>query len=505
MSEPLTLGRGVRAAARRYPDKVALQFGDRGLTYRQLVARAGQAGAMLQVRYSVGPGDRIALISSNRTEFIELLVGASDLGASTALLNPRLVNAEVAAVLADCDPRMVIVDSASEPLIADWTGPRLVLGPAYESLLARGGLHPADLSREDQPFALHYTSGTTGLPKGVPITHRSRVLSFLGMASEYGCYGPDDHFLALAPLCHGAGLAFALAPLYTGGQVTLLDRFDPEQVLTLVHEQSISGAFFVPTHFRRMFELPASTLDRLRGHRLSAIICNAAPLLQLDKERVVEQFGADLLYECYGATESGIITNLRPALQLEKVDCVGTPFVATEVELRDVDGRPVADGEIGELFSRSPYVFDGYWRRPQESADAIRDGWVTVGDLARRDVDGCYYIVDRKKDVVITGGINVYPREVENVIGRVPGVIEVAVIGRPDPVWGEALHAVVVLDDGTTTTGDDISAACRAGLARYKQPQSITFSEALPRNSGGKILKRELRELLSKPNFVAEA
>lgn len=492
MSEPLTLGRGLRAAARRQPDKVALRSGDTALSYRRLVERAGQAAAMLAGGFGVGPGDRIALIAANRPEFVELLVGASDLGAMTAMPNPRLAPAEVAAVLADCDPRLAIVDPASEPLLAGWGGPRLVLGPEYETYLSRARDLPDDRAREDQPFAIHYTSGTTGLPKGVPISHRSRVLSFLGMASEYGCYGPDDNFLALAPLCHGAGLTFALAPLYVGGSTTLLDRFDPEEVLTRLNRDPITGVFFVPTHFRRMFELPSATLNRLRGHRLAALISNAAPLPQADKERIVDHFGAGLLYECYGATESGIITNLRPALQLEKANCVGTPFVATEVELRDEAGLPVADGEVGELFSRSPYLFDGYWHRPEESAEAIRDGWVTVGDLARRDAGGCYYIVDRKKDVVITGGLNVYPREIENVIALVPGVAEVAVIGRPDPEWGEAVHALVVRSSTNPPQETAISDACRTKLAGYKRPKTIAFVESLPRNASGKILKRDL-------------
>ncbi len=492
MSEPLTLGRGLRAAARRQPDKVAVHFGNQTLTYRYLVERAGQAAAMLAGGYGVGPGDRVALIAANRPETIELLVAVSDLGAMTAMPNPRLAAAEIAAVLADCDPRLAIVDSASAPLLAGWHGPRLVLGPDYEAGLSQASNLVGDSACEDQPFAIHYTSGTTGLPKGVPISHRSRVLSFLGMASEYGCYGPDDHFLALAPLCHGAGLAFALAALHVGGSTTLLDRFDPEEVLTRLHRDPITGVFFVPTHFRRMFELPPATLDRLRGHRLTALISNAAALPQPDKERVIDYFGPGLLYECYGATESGIITNLRPALQLDKANCVGTPFVATEVELRDEAGQPVEDGEVGELFSRSPYLFDGYWQRPDESAEAIHDGWVTVGDLARRDADGCYYIVDRKKDIVITGGLNVYPREIENVIARVPGVIEVAVIGRSDPDWGEALHAMVIRSPDDRVTEREIADACRAQLAGYKCPKGITFVESFPRNVAGKIVKRQL-------------
>ena len=324
VAEPLTLGRGLRAAARRHPRKTALRFGGLDISYATLIERAARAAAMLQTLWHIGPGDRVALISSNRPEFIEILIGCSDLGAAVAMLNPRVTEHETIAILADCEPKLVIADAGSSAILTHWRGPALVLGEDYEGHLARAHARFEDVAAETDPFALHYTSGTTGLPKGVPISHRSRVLSFFGMASEYGCYGPDDHFLALAPLCHGAGLAFALAPLYMGGTCTLLDRFDPEEVLTILHGQPITGAFFVPTHFNRIFDLPSSTLDQLRGHNLRSMISNAAPLLQAAKERVTEYFGENLLYECYGATEAGIVTNLRPALQLEKRNCVGT-------------------------------------------------------------------------------------------------------------------------------------------------------------------------------------
>ena len=492
MPEPLTLGRGLRAAAARQPGKIAIRFKDAELSYVELARRAARFASWLSARHGVGAGDRVALVSANRPEIVEVLVGASDLGAAVVLPNPRLAPTELKAVLEDCEPAVVIADAASVVQLEGWAGPRLELGPDYEAAILREDGCYVDRAREEAPFAIHYTSGTTGLPKGVPISHRSRILSFFGMASEYGCYGPDDHFLALAPLCHGAGLAFALAPLHLGGQLTLMDAFDPEEVLTRLHRDGITGVFVVPTHLRRMFAVDFATRERLHAHTLKALICNAAPLLQSEKERVVEHFGPGLLFECYGATESGIITNLRPALQLEKRNCVGTPFVGTEVELRDEVGRPVADGEVGELFSRSPFLFDGYWRREAESAEAIRDGWVSVGDLARRDADGCYYIVDRKKDVVITGGMNVYPREVENVIDRLPGVAEVAVVGLPDETWGEALHAVVVRAPGAVLAQEDIAAACRAALAGYKQPKSIAFADVLPRNAAGKVLKRLL-------------
>ena len=442
------------------------------------------------VARGIRAGDRVALISPNCPEYLELVVAATEPGAMTVLINPRLTAAEVGLILEDCRPALVVVHESLKALVADRPEPVCV----FADLLAGPASRHVDMADEFQPFAIHYTSGTTGKPKGVPVTHRSRILSFFGMASEFGCYGADDHFLALAPFCHGAGLTFALGSLYTGGTVTIMDRYDAATVVARLASGAITGIFVVPTHFHRMFELSAAQRDSLKGHKLKALICNAAPLKQPDKVRVIQMFGEGVLFECYGATESGIVTTMRPQYHLLKEDCVGTPFAATEVELRDDAGNPVPDNEVGELFSRSPYLFDGYWERPEASAEAIHGDWVTVGDMARRDSDGFYYIVDRKKDMVISGGINVYPREIEAVLLGLPGIIDCAVVGVPDPQWGERIHAELVAAPGETLDLAVIEQACRDKLAGYKQPRTWRIVESLPRNANGKILKREIRD-----------
>ncbi len=488
IAQPLTLGRGIAAAAARQPGKIAVRFGTRAICYAQLLRSIAGIAAWLEREHGIGPGDNVVLIGRNSPEFIALLVAVANLGGASALVNPRLAGPEIAAIVADSGARLVIADDdpgAALDLPVHALGDVAAAGEQISAAFV-------DRGEELRPFALHYTSGTTGLPKGVPISHRSRVLSFLGMASEYGCYGPDDHFLAVAPLCHGAGLAFALAPLYTGGTVTLVDQFEPDVVAGLIGPE-ITGLFLVPTHFRRIFELPAAAQDALRDNRLKALISNAAPLPQSDKERVIDLFGEGRLYECYGATESGIITNLRPEMHRLKHNCVGTPFVATEVELRDDAGNPVADDAVGELFSRSPYLFDGYWRRADESAEAIHDGWVSVGDLARRDGDGFYYIVDRKKDMILSGGMNIYPREIEAVLLQHDAVADAAVVGLADADWGETVHAEIVLAEGRTVSADELTALCRAQLAGYKLPRSMNLAGTIPRNSNGKVLKREIR------------
>lgn len=489
LTQPLTLSRGVRAAASRAPTKPAMHHEGRSISYAQMLARIDAMTSALVTR-GVQAGDRVALISPNCPDYLELVVAATEPGAMTVLINPRLTAAEIGLILDDCRPALVVVHDSLKALVTGRTEP--VCG--YADLLAAPASRGPDLADEFQPFAIHYTSGTTGKPKGVPVTHRSRILSFFGMASEFGCYGADDHFLALAPFCHGAGLTFALGSLYTGGTVTIMDRYDATAVVNSLASGAITGIFVVPTHFHRMFELPDAQRASLQNHRLKALICNAAPLKQPDKVRVIEMFGEGVLFECYGATESGIVTTMRPQYHLLKEDCVGTPFAATEVELRDDAGNPVPDGEVGELFSRSPYLFDGYWERPEASAEAIHGDWVTVGDMARRDSDGFYYIVDRKKDMVISGGINVYPREIEAVLLNLPGIIDCAVVGVPDPQWGERIHAELVAAPGHSLDLAAIEQACRESLAGYKQPRSWRIVEQLPRNANGKILKREIRD-----------
>jgi long-chain acyl-CoA synthetase len=313
---------------------------------------------------------------------------------------------------------------------------------------------------------------------------------------EYGCYGPDDLQLGIAPMAHGAGFAFIMASLYFGGTVEVLPRFDPQRVVEKLAREPFTGVFMVPTHFQAIFALEKAVLDAHRGRAraLRAIMSNAAALPQAVKEKIVAYWGEGLLHETYGSTEAGIVTNLRPADQLVRRQSVGPAFALTHIRLLDDEGRDVARGEVGELHSRSPYLFNGYWNKPEETTACLRDGWVTAGDLARQDEDGYYYIVDRKKDMVVTGGFNVYPREIEEVLHAHPAVQEAAVIGRPDDYFGEALRAFVVFRSGVAASAGDLEAHCRAQLAGYKVPKEFLPIDSLPRNSGGKVLKTALRQ-----------
>lgn len=496
--QPMTIGRGIRCAAARARGKPAIVAGRESLSYAELTRRMARVASMGLGHLGLAPGDRVALIAPNCLPYVEIVVGLSDIGVIVATLSPRLTRAELGDILDDCAPRALIVDpSCLASLDPAWTNdpPAIVLGPEYEALLTRAAdTAPVTLVDETAPFALAYTSGTTGRPKGVLLPHRSRAITFMAMAAEYRCFGTDDHFLALAPMYHGAGFVFACATLFFGGTTSLFAAADPVAVLDRLAERDITGVFMVPTQFARMFDLSDAALDARRGHGLSTIISNAAALPQTMKERAIDHFGPGLLHETYGSTEAGIVTNIRPADLLRKPGSVGQPFPGVEVALRTAEGSIAGPGEPGELFSRAPTAFAGYWRRPEETAETLIGGWVTVGDIATADEDGFITIVDRKKDMVVTGGLNVYPREVENVIAGLPGVREVAVVGLPDAEWGERLHAFIVRAAGDTSDAAAVVAACRERLAGFKVPREVSFIAELPRNAGGKVVKTALRE-----------
>ncbi|HYW03649.1 MAG TPA: AMP-binding protein [Gammaproteobacteria bacterium] len=496
---PLTISGGIRAAAGRTPDKPALGMDGRSLCYRDLVERIDRVSNAARAGLGLARGERVALLAPNCPELVELVCGLSAVGIAAVMVNPRLTAAEIAYICADSGARAMLVHPELEDLArsADLPGIEqiIVLGPGYEDWLGRAAATPPGAAVEEwDVFAMHYTAGTTGEPKGVLLPHRSRALTFFGMAAEYGCYGPADRALAIAPMFHGAGFAFAVAPVFFGGYCEILPRFDPERALGLMADCAVTNTFMVPTHFQALFALGAQVLQRQRTPALRTIVSNAAPLAQAMKERIVAYFGEGILHETYGSTEAGIVCNLRPEDQLRKQQCVGLPFPCTEVRLLGDDGREVAPGEVGELHSLSPYLFNGYWGRPEATAQALREGWLTVGDLARRDEEGYLYIVDRKKDMIISGGVNVYPREIEEHLLRHPGVAEAAVIGVPDEYWGEAVRACVVRRPGADVTAGQLMAHCEGHLARYKLPRVIAFVDELPRNAAGKVLKRQLRD-----------
>ncbi len=496
--QPLTIPLGVRCSARRTPRKVALIEGERARTFAALCERMTRLHWLALGPLGLRFGDHAAIVGPNCIEYLEVVLGLSEVGIATATLSHRLNASELAEICDDARARVLFAHESCRDTVAAarfaTVGEIVWFGADLEGRLASARpLTPTCLAGEWDIFCIPYTSGTTGRPKGVLLPHRSRALAFNLFAIEYGCFGPDDCFLATAPLAHGAGMAFALGPIFTGGTCELLPRFDAETVVRKLGTGSFTGVFLVPTQFHSIFSLPREVLEANRLTGLKAMISNAAALPQAMKEKIIALWGEGILHETYGSTEIGLATNLRPQDQLRKQQCVGLPFPCTQVRLLDDEGREVAPGEIGELFTLCPLMFSGYWQDGRRVLPELRDGWFSAGDLARCDEDGYFFIVDRKKDMVVTGGINVYPRQIEELLYRHPAVLECAVVGVPDARWGERLKGFVVRRPGYDVDAKALIDFLMPQLSSYKVPREFEFIAELPRNASGKILKRALR------------
>lgn len=496
-NESGTIASHIRNAAAGRESEVAVRSTDCTLSYGALVDRMDRVTAWSS--REIGVSGRVLLIAGNCPEYFELVAGLSQVGLSVVTLNPQLSKDEICAIIDDSEPAAALI----EPRLASaWEAARVsdlatfpAKGPDYEGMIG------AVATQQSQPgpkgedcFAICYTSGTTGKPKGVMLSHRSRVLTIYAMAEAYGCYGSDDNFLALAPFCHGAGFAFAAAPLFVGGTVTLGHQLRGVEILERMGQGDITGVFIVPTHAKRFCTDMEESRRALSGHKLTSLISNAAAMPQALKVALINLFGEGLYHETYGSTEAGIVTNIRPPDQLRKTQSVGLPFPGNIIELRDYEGNVLEGEATGELFSHSPYSFIGYLNREEETRATMYDGWITVGDIAMRDDEGFYHIVDRKSDMIVSGGMNVYPREIEAVAEKDARLIEAAAVGVPDKEWGEAIFLFYVAAGNRDISGD-LAELFSTHLAGYKRPKKLIRIEELPRNPGGKILRRSLRDL----------
>jgi acyl-CoA synthetase (AMP-forming)/AMP-acid ligase II len=502
----LNIADGIREFAIASPRSIAIIDGDRRITYAELDERSNRVANML-LSSGLLPGSHVAFHSGNRLEYCEVAAGIAKAGMVMVPLNPRSARPELEFILDHSDARALILDAALGETGAQaaanvgidkvWSIDGGDAGPDYESVLAAAGtVDPGIRVDETEPFAIAYTSGTTGDPKGVMISHRSRTLTFFAAGIEWGI-GPGRNTVAVAPMYHGAGFAFAYAAVALGGTLSMLRSFDPEMVLAMVERDRISSMFLVPVHATMIRNLGEDIIQRYDLSTLECMYFNAAPFPQALKEWTVNMFPQAGVHEVYGSTEAGVVTDLRPEFVADKPGSVGPAWFMTEIRVVNEEGEPVKPGEPGELFSRSPYLMNGYYKNP-DATEAVTtpDGFVTAGDVAILDEDRFVYIVDRVKDMIISGGVNIYPREIEEVLARHPKVRDVAVVGVPDELWGEKVVAVVVGD----ASPEELEQLTRQNLAGYKVPKEFVKVAELPRNAAGKILKREMKQQLSEPH-----
>ncbi len=476
------------------PNRIAFVDAGSGreVTYAKLEARSGCAAGVLNA-LGVERGDRVAILCRNRIEFFEIMFACAKLGAILVPLNWRAPAAELLGLIADSTPRVLLYGREDAESAAEISaGMRTVsLDDEYELLLAQHSPLATDrLWPGEATWFLSYTSGTTGAPKGVIQTYQMSAVNAFHVTQAFGVKA-RDRTLNFLPLFHTAGIQLVTVPtLIAGGTVTVLPAFDAERALALM--PSLDVFFGVPAVYQQLSLHPDFESADLSGVR--AWGCGGAPLADV----LVERFAAKGARVCngYGMTETGPTAFVAaPEDALTKIGSVGKPQMLLDVRIVGADGRDVGDGEEGEIWMRGPGLTPGYWNKPEETAKAFSsDGWLKSGDLGRRDADGCYYVAGRIKDMYISGGENVYPAEVENVLARHPAVLEAAVVGVPDERWGEVGRAYIQLrPDQAAPEGAELIAYCRARLSAFKAPRSVVFVEDLPRTAAGKVRKHLLR------------
>lgn len=502
----MNMANGVREFARATPRATAVVDGHRRMTYAELYDRSCRLATHLRGR--LRQGDRVALLAGNRLEYPEIATAAALAQLVLVPLNPRLTASEISYIMGHSGAAALVLDAEladlAAPAVEDLHVPLVLsmgapsIGRLYEDALlgpaAGAGMQGTQGADELDAFAIFYSAGTTGEPKGIVVSHRARVLTSYCSAVEWDL-GPGRRTVAVAPLYHGAGFSFGYAGVQLGGSLVMLRSFDPEHLLDLVERERPSTMFLVPTHAHLLQALGPEAIERRDLSSLETLFFNAAPLPDALKRWVLDALPGVRLHELYGSTEAGIVTDLRPEDQLRKERCVGQPWFMTEVKLVDDGGGEVGFGGVGELYSRSPFLMTGYWDNPAATeACTTPDGFLSAGDVARLDDEGYVYIVDRKRDMVISGGVNIYPREIEEVLMAHPDVAEAAVVGVASEKWGEELKAYVVLRAARALDRKALDAHCRERLAAFKVPRRIEALDRLPRNSAGKVLKRALRE-----------
>jgi long-chain acyl-CoA synthetase len=495
----------VRDSASKHPDKAALIFQDGSITYAELDAAIDRAAAGI-TSLGIRKGDRVGVMVHNIPQFVETYLGVARAGGVSVPLNVMYTVEEVAYILSDAEARAAVVAEPFTRSVAGLlqtlpmlehvvvVGDRAPMGTmTFDQMLGRGDVAPAVDAGDEDLAALVYTSGTTGRPKGAMLTHRN-LMANLDQISDVPLLAEaeQDVVLVALPLFHIYALNAVLGlTLRSGATAVLQERFDPVSSLDAVERHGITVLPGAPPMFIAWLSMADIEKRDLTSVRIAISGASALP------GPVLEEFARRLgitIWEGYGLTESAPVLTSTAVGDSPKPGSIGKPLPGVEVRLVGEDGNDVEEGDPGEIAVRGANVFRGYWRQPEDTARALRDGWLFTGDVAYADEDGYLHIVDRKKDLIIVSGFNVYPREVEDVLHRHPKIADCAVIGVAHPYTGEAIKAVVMLRPGERATEEEIIEHCRRSLARFKCPQVVEFVTELPHTMTGKVLRRALRE-----------
>ena len=507
----LNLAQMVKVNAKKFSNTVALKDRERSFTYPEFNKRINKLSHSL-LSLGLKKGDKFAVLLENSIEIVEAYLAAAKTGLVIVPVHFRFVGKEIINIMDNSDAKAFIVhdeftptvDSIKSDLKNVPSDRYIVVGEKvkgykeYEEFIRNSSESEpeADVECKDTWIIL-YTSGTTGKPKGVVRSHESYTAFFLINAVDFG-FNEHDICLNIMPLYHVNSTFYTFLFLYLGGTAYIhpARHFRAEEILEIIEKEKITYISLIPTHYNLILDVSEEAKKR-DVSSIRKLLCSSAPVTKNMKKEIMKFFPGVKLYEAYGSTEAGLVTLLKPEDQMRKLGSIGYEAVGTDfVKLLDKDGNEVGVGEVGELYSHGPMLFDEYYKMPEKTASSFRGKWFSAGDLAKHDEDGFFYIVDRKDNMIITGGEHVYPSEVQETISSHPGVFDVAVIGLPDEKWGERVTAVVVLKAKTKVDEKMIIDYCRDKMAGYKRPKQILFirNEEMPRTPTGKILHRVLRE-----------
>ncbi|MFH0788013.1 MAG: AMP-binding protein [Pseudomonadota bacterium] len=500
----INLSDHLRMNAAKFPQKICLIDESRRRTFAEFNHQVNKlANALLE--HGLKPGDKIAVFSRNNIEYLEIFHACAKVGICIVTLNFWLRPEELVVLFNHSDALFIFLGEPFQEAFSSIEGQLKKLRPqgvvvigqsgnprwiSYEKFISFRSDKEPDVSVSwDAPYWMLYTSGTTGNPKGVLRSHRRTVLCSWYALLEFNLWRKDI-FLTISPFFHGVTF-FPLMVLMIGGTVFVAGEFNAENILEIIEKEKITASFMVPTMLDMLINSPR--LKETCFDALRCLVTGGASLPTPIKEDIMKRIGP-VLYEFYGAGESGYLTVLPPQDQLRKIRCCGQPCFGAELEVRDKKGRPLPPGQVGKLFSKCAGRFDEYYKDPGKTAEALHGEWFTAGDLGMKDEENYYYIVDRETDMIISGGENIYPREIEDILKSHPVVAECAVFGIPDKRWGEAVKAMVVIKSGVSASAEELIAYCSQHLAGYKRPKEISFVEDFPRTSTGKIMKKKIRD-----------